>query len=207
MKLDWKKTEKALYIPKGTPELVTVPTFGFYTISGQGHPASDAFAEAVGLLYALSYGVKMLPRQGVTPEGYAEYAIYPLEGVWDLSEEAKAAGRFDKNDLVYKLMIRQPDFVTDELAAEVIRRTGKKKKAPRLADAAFERIADGLCVQMLHLGSYDEEPASFAQLQGYCDANGLVRTSRTHREIYLTDARKTPSEKQRTTLRIFVRRS
>jgi len=206
MKLDWKKAEKTLYIPKETPEYLMVPAFGFFTITGQGHPASDAFAEAVGLLFALSYGVKMLPRHGVTPEGYAEYAVYPLEGIWDLNEEAKADGRFDKNDLVYKLMIRQPDFVTDELAAEVLYRTRMKKKEPRLADAAFERIADGSCVQILHRGSYDDEPASFEKIQEFCDANGLVRTSRVHREIYLTDARKTVPDKQQTTLRVFVGR-
>lgn len=202
---DWKREEKRLYLPGGEPERVTVPLAGYFCLDGRGHPASDAFAEAVGLLYALSYGVRMLPKQGPPPEGYEEYAIYPLEGIWDLTEEAKAAGRFGKDDLVYTLMIRQPGFVTGALAAEVLENVRKKKRHPRLADARFESIEDGDCVQMMHIGPYDDEPADFERMRGYCDAHGLVRTRLDHREIYLSDARKTAPDKLRTVLRIFVR--
>ena len=204
MKQDWKKTEKSLYSPGLSPELVTIPAFGYFTLRGQGNPNSDAFAEDVALLYALSYGIKMLPKKGPAPEGYHDYTIYPLEGIWDLLARARGAERFDKDDLVYHLMIRQPDFVTDELAAVVLEQVYKKKKAPRLADAAFERIADGTCVQMLHIGPYDNEPASFMKMQEYCESRGLVRTQKVHREIYLSDARKTPPDKLKTVLRFYV---
>ena len=104
-----------------------------------------------------------------------------------------------------KIMIRQPDFITEALATETIEYTAKKKPHPILKDVRFERIADGLCVQMLHLGSYDDEPASFAKMQAFCNENGYKRTQHSHKEIYITDARKTTPEKLKTTLRFSVK--
>ncbi len=171
---------------------------------GHGNPNGDAFADAVGVLYALSYAIKMMPKKGVTPEGYYEYSVFPLEGVWDLAEEARGLDKLDKDKLIYTLMIRQPDFVTDDLAQAVIEQTKKKKPNPLLDKVRFTELEEGLCVQMLHIGSYDDEPHSFAKMEQYCDLNGLKRLSKIHREIYLSDARKTVPDKLKTVLRFNV---
>lgn len=205
MKKEWKKDEKALYLPKTNPELVKVPSMGFFMLDGRGNPNSEAFAEAVGVLYNLAYGVKMLPKKGLEPAGYYEYSIYPLEGVWDLDEKARELDYLDKDSLIYTLMIRQPEFVTDELAREVIEYTRIKKPHPLLEHVRFGMLEEGLCIQMLHLGSYSEEPESFSRMEEFCKANQLERVSKLHREIYLTDARKTAADKLKTVLRFRVK--
>ena len=205
MKHEWKTHEKNLYLPKTAPELVTVPPFRFFTLEGEGNPNEAAFATAVGLLYSLAYTVKMLPKKKAEPAGYFEYAVYPLEGVWDLTDKAKKAGVFSKDELKYKLMIRQPDFVTDELAESVIAKVKEKNPDALLAELKFETIEEGLCVQMLHLGPYDNEPESFALMKTFCQSNYLIRDDLRHREIYLSDARKTSPDKQKTVLRFKVR--
>lgn len=204
MKHEWKKHEKEIYLPKAKPEIVRVPAFKFYTLTGEGNPNSEAFAEAIGVLYSLAYAVKMLPKKGSTPEGYFEYTVYPLEGIWDLAEEARNKEELDKDKLIYKIMIRQPDFVTDSLAEQVLEATKLKKPHPLLDSVAFETIEDGLCVQMMHVGPYDEEPRTFEIMEAFCAENNLTRTSKIHREIYISDVRKTAPEKLKTVLRIFV---
>lgn len=204
MKYEWKKQGKEFYLPKNKPETVTVPSFKFFTLEGRGNPNEEQFAEAIGVLYSLAYAVKMMPKSGVTPEGYFEYTVFPLEGIWDLAEEARGLKKLDKNSLIYKIMIRQPNFVTDELAQEVINIVKKKKPHNLLNNVKFESIEDGLCVQMLHLGSYDDEPMSFSIMEEYCTQNNLKRSYKTHREIYISDARKTGPEKLKTVLRIKV---
>jgi hypothetical protein len=206
MKHEWRKKEKSIYLPKNKPETVDVPTYKYFTISGAGNPNSEAFGEYIAVLYALSYAVKMSPKKGIAPEGYFDYTVYPLEGVWDLSEEGKKnyQGVIDKDELVFQLMIRQPDFVDDTFAQEIIAFTKEKKAHPLLEEVQFEQITDGRCVQMLHLGPYDEEPASFARMQNYADEQGLKRLCLTHKEIYLSDARRTAPEKLKTVLRFKV---
>ncbi|HRZ96394.1 MAG TPA: GyrI-like domain-containing protein [Paludibacter sp.] len=206
MKHDWKKSEKQFYAPKSEPEKVSISAMNFFSIRGEGDPNNPEFGEYISVLYSLSYGVKMSPKQGFAPVNYFEYSIYPLEGVWDLKEEArtKSMEKIDKDALVFNLMIRQPEFVTPEFAAEVIQRVSKKKPHPLLAEVKFETLTEGDCVQMLHTGSYDDEPASFARMEAFAVANGLKRQSKIHREIYLSDARKTAPEKLRTILRFLV---
>ena len=206
MKIDWKKNDKELYLPKTTPCVIDAPRHKFYTISGSGNPNDDLFGEAIGALYALSYGIKMMPKKGVTPEGYFEFTIYPLEGVWDLSEAARGSESFSKDELVYKIMIRQPDFVTQELARENLENVKKSKPDLPLENAAFEEEGDGFSVQMLHVGSYDGEHISFEKMEAFCAKNGLERTEKYHREIYLSDPRKTAVEKLKTVLRFQVKR-
>ncbi|RLD31979.1 MAG: hypothetical protein DRI73_07790, partial [Bacteroidetes bacterium] len=129
MKHEWRKKEKEIYIPKNKPALITVPSYKFFMIEGKGNPNDDFFAEYIGVLYSLSYAVKMSPKKGYSPKDYFEYTVYPLEGVWDISEEAKKnkSDHLDKNTLVFNLMIRQPDFVTTDFALDIIERTKKKK--------------------------------------------------------------------------------
>ena len=206
MKLDWKKTDKAYYLPPNEPRLVQVPPFRFFAIRGQGDPNDPAFQEYMEVLYALSYSIKMSPKSGTAPEGYMEYTVFPLEGVWDISEEARKRGAagVSKSDYVFDLMIRQPDFVTEGYARAVVGRVGAKKSLPLLARVRFEVIEEGDCVQMTHVGPYDAEPASFARMERFCADHSLKRQSMVHREIYLSDPRKTSPEKMRTVLRFQI---
>lgn len=208
MKHEWRKAEKELYLPKTIPTLVEVPKLNYFTIEGAGNPNGPAFSEVVGALYAMSYGVKMAPKKGIIPEGYYEYTIYPLEGFWSLNEvgiaQFKSENRFDKKDLIFKLMIRQPDFVTAEFAKETIERVSQSKPNSYNEKICFEAIDEGLCLQLVHVGSYDTEPESFQKMADYCQENQLVRRSPNHKEIYLSDPRKSIPEKNKTVLRYGV---
>lgn len=203
---EWKKAEKQFYLPGAKPEFIRVPSFSFFSIRGQGNPNDKFFAEYIGVLYSLAYAVKMSPKRGLSPANYFEYTVYPLEGVWDISEEAKknSSSSFDKSTLVFNLMIRQPAFVTGDFAAEIIKFTKKKKPHPLLENVAFNPVEEGECVQMMHVGSYDDEPASFKKMEEFCLANNFTRESKIHREIYLSDARKVSPEKLKTILRFKI---
>jgi hypothetical protein len=203
---DWKKTDKQFYLPKAKPGLIAIPPFRFFSIRGQGDPNDSSFQDYIGVLYSLSYAVKMSPKNNFAPENYSEYKVYPLEGTWDLTEEGKRthAEKLDKSQLLFNLMIRQPDFVTNDFALEAIERTKKKKYHPLLEKVRFEIIEEGDCVQMMHIGSFDNEPASFAQMEEFCLQNGYKRESKQHREIYLSDFRKVSSDKLKTVLRFRV---
>lgn len=205
MKFEWKKQEKNLYLPKETPNLVTVPKQNFFMINGKGNPNNEEFAVKVGILYSLSYAVKMMPRQGYTPEGYFEYTVYPLEGVWDLTKEGRKREQLNKDELLYTIMIRQPDFVTQEVAYKAFEYVKKKKPNPLLDEVTFRTLEDGLCVQVMHIGSYDDEPISFNKMKKFIDENNLEITSLKHKEIYLSDGRKTETSKLKTVLRYSVR--
>lgn len=203
---EWKKTEKKYYLPGTIPELVTVPSFKFFSIEGKGDPNDESFGEYISVLYSLSYAVKMSPRQGVTPEGYFEYSVYPLEGVWDISGEAKRnpSAKLDKSTLVFNLMMRQPDFVNTAFAEEIIEKTKKKKPHPLLENVIFNSVEEGNCIQMMHLGSYDDEPMSFKRMEEFCAEKKFIRISKIHREIYLSDARKVNPDKLKTVLRFKI---
>lgn len=204
MKHEWRKKEKSLYIPKQTPELITVPKQKFFLIKGTGNPNGEEFAEKISVLYSMAYAVRMMPKQGYTPEGYFEYTVYPLEGVWDLTEEGRKLNTLNKDELVYTIMIRQPDFVTDEVVERALERVRKKKPHPFLTDVTFDTMEDGLSVQMLHMGPYDDEPQTFKQMEIFLENNHLKRTSLLHREIYLSDFRRVEQAKLKTVLRYKV---
>lgn len=208
MKHEWRKKEKALYLPKSKPEVVNVPALKFITISGEGNPNGQHFADCIGALYPIAYAIKMTAKKlDYPPSGYQDYTVYPLEGIWDLNETAKAQynGTFNKDDLVFKLMIRQPDFVTEAFFNEMLTATQQKKPNPLYNQVTFETITDGRCIQMLHVGPYDDEPASFEQMESLAKAQGLTRLSKVHREIYLSDFRKTAPEKLKTVLRFQLK--
>lgn len=206
MKYEWRKQEKELYIPKQKPEIVTVPEQKFFLINGKGNPNEEEFSEKIGVLYSLAYAVRMMPKQGYTPDGYFEYTVYPLEGVWDLSEEGRKLDKLNKDELVYTIMIRQPDFVTQEVVERALEHVEKKKPHPFLKDATFATMEDGLSVQMLHVGPYDDEPQSFALMDEFTKQNNLERASLLHREIYLSDPRRGDPAKLKTVLRYKVKR-
>ena len=206
-KLEWRKREKSLYIPKNKPELVQVPAFKFLTLRSTGSPDTDNFTHVVAALYSLSYGIKMqLNQLQEQPKHYCDYTVYPLEGAWDINDEAKKnfTGVINKEDFVYQMMIRQPDFVSNDYFAEILAMVKKKKPNPFLDEVKFETITEGSCVQMMHLGKFEDEPQSFEQMEAFATSEGLTRQSKIHREIYLSDPRKTVPEKLKTVLRFKV---
>lgn len=200
MKYEWKKQEKEIYLPKNEPQLITVPKQKFFSIKGKGNPNGLDFAERVGVLYSLAYAVRMMPKSGFTPDGYFEYTVYPLEGVWEDTDIS------DKDSYIYTIMIRQPDFITGDVVNKALENVKKKKNHPFLSEVFFCEIENGLSVQMLHNGDYDNEPLSFARMQKFMESNGLVRNARSHREIYLSDASKVDRDKLKTVLRYSVGR-
>jgi hypothetical protein len=204
MKYEWRKKDKDIYLPKNKPKMIEVQKMKFFTLKGKGNPNNDAFQEIVKTLYTIAYAVRMMPKKGITPEGYYEYTVFPLEGIWDLDEIGRKLERLDKDRLVYKLMIRQPDFVSEELFEQVKNNIAKKVAADYLNAVRFEELEEGLCVQCLHVGSYESEPETFSKMDEFCEENNLKRIDKRHREIYLTDARKTPVEKFKTVLRYKV---
>lgn len=204
MKYEWRKQEKNLYFPKEKPQLITIPPMKFFMISGQGDPNKEEFSEKVGVLYSLAYAVRMMPKTGYTPEGYFEYTVYPLEGLWDLTEEGRKAEKLDKDQLLYTIMIRQPDFVTQEVVDLAFENVRKKKNHSLLDSVTFEIMEDGLSVQMMHIGSFDEEPRTFKQMKDFISENNLQMRTLKHREIYLSDLRRTEKNKLKTVLRYLV---
>jgi hypothetical protein len=180
----------------------------FIMADGAGDPneRGGAFAAAVELLYALSYTVKMSRVGGGAPAGYFDYVVPPLEGLWRM-EGIRGVDYTRKEDFRWTVMIRQPDFVTREVFSWACGEAKRKKKlAP--PPARLEIFDEGLCVQRMHLGPFDQEPATVEKIEGYLRANALVNDigpKRRHHEIYLSDPRKTGPEKMRTVLRIPVK--
>ena len=201
-KYEWRKTEKEFYLAKTAPAVLDVPPMNYFVVNGAGSPADEGFQADVGLLYTLSYTVRMMPKSGWTPPGYQEYTVFPLEGLWRMdAADWLPGGGLDKSKLRYRLMIRQPRFVTPEVAERARDSARKKVSAELLERASFETMTDGLSVQMLHVGPYDTEPETFAAMNAFLASRGLKRTGDVHREIYLSDPRRVAPEKNRTTLR------
>jgi hypothetical protein len=206
MKYEWKKVDKNIYLPKTKPEIIDLPEMRYLMLDGEGNPNGPEFAEAIEALYSVSYGVRMSHKSGNIPEGYYEYTVFPLEGIWDLAEEARGKDTLDKDKLIYTLMIRQPDFLTDEILEYIIEKIKKKKNNKLIDKIRFEPLNEGLNVQMMHIGSYDDEPQSFKIMEEFCTENGLERIDKRHKEIYISDFRKTAPEKLKTVLRFKVKR-
>lgn len=207
MKHEWRKKEKNYYIPKAKPGIVDVEEFKFIQIKGAGNPNSEDFQERVGTLYSVAYPIKMMLKKGEAPEDYTDYVVYPLEGIWDLTEEAKEKNIFDKDELVYTIMIRQPNFISNEIFEEGIKIAKSKKENKLLDEVEFVTIEEGMCVQMMHIGSFDEEAKTFEVMEKFCEENNLTIKSKAHREIYISDFRKTAPEKLKTVLRYRVEKN
>ncbi len=206
MKTEWRKTEKALYLPKAKPELVTVPAQQFIIVTGTGNPNEPVFAERVSALYSVAYALKMGLKQDPTNE-HPDFTVYPLEGLWSSTTKPTANQPIDKSQLIYQIMIRQPEFVTAAMFQAAVAKTAVKKPNSYLKELKLETITDGDVVQILHVGTYDTEATTFAILNEYLAANHLQQrplNGYIHREIYLSDPRRIAPEKQKTVLRIGV---
>ncbi len=201
-KYDWKKKEKNFYLSSKEPQLITFPAFKFFSLSGQGNPNDEFFADYIQCLFSLSYAAKMRWKK----ETGLDYGVYPLEGTWSLKSSNQIdSDSFNKNDLQFTLMIRQPDFISKEYAYEIMKQVKNKKQYPLLDKVTFDIIEEGLCVQMLHIGSYDTEPITFKKMNSFISMHNLSRTNAIHREIYLSDARRVQKDKLKTMLRFQVK--
>lgn len=206
MPIDYKKAEKELYQPNTTPALIDVPAMTFIAVDGSGDPNTvEEYAAAVELLYGLSYAIKMGSKS------ILEYVVPPLEGFWEIAGDFRGGGAAiaDKSKFVWTIMIRQPDFVTDELLARAKVSLAKKKPNLDTAKARLEKITEGLCVQVMHIGPYDDEPATIAALDRFTAEQGFLpdmNGSRRHHEIYISDPRKIAPEKLKTIIRHPIRR-
>ena len=200
MKYEWRKQEKALYGAKKSPALVTIPAQNYIMIRGKGNPNDVDFSNRVGALYSLAYGVKSLYKTAPSQGDIDDFAVYPLEGIW-----AKAEGaQLEKDKLEYTIMIRQPDFITEELATEALETIKVKKPNPLYEEIRFETMENGLCVEVLHVGPFDNEPVSFEKMDRFAEAQGLRRLDGSHREIYLSNANRVEKSKLKTILRYAV---
>ncbi|MCB4998098.1 GyrI-like domain-containing protein [Streptococcus mutans] len=207
MKHEWRKFEKELYGVKAKPIFLEVEEQQFITIKGKGNPNDQDFSNRVSALYALAYGIKMAYKQAMKTEqddrAVTDFAVYPLEGLWQQAEDVKE-DTLEKDKLSYTIMIRQPEFITKELVAQALDRVKIKKPNSFYESISFESIKDGKYIQVLHIGSYDDEPQSFAKMDAFAKEHGLKRSSDIHREIYLSNAQRTEKSKLKTILRYQV---
>lgn len=206
---DFKKVFKDLYAPKQTPMRVFVPKMSFIAVQGEGNPndSGGAYQEALKVLYALSYVIKM--DKGKKFQGYFDYVVPPLESLWWGNGDFK-----DKDNFQWQAMIAQPDFMTQAIFEWACDEVFRKKNLD-CNRASFISFEEGLCVQMLHIGAYDDEPKSLALIEDFithsslCSDIGGIKDGllRAHHEIYLNNPNKTTPQKLKTILRIPVRES
>ncbi len=211
MKLEWRKHEKEIYNIKKVPTLLDIDTQNFIMIDGKGNPNDEEFSEKVSALFSLAYAIKMDYKKShhvKDTDEIADYVVYPLEGIWKVSQDNSTKNNcyneFDKNNLEYTIMIRQPDFITEDDFKSAVEKVAKKKPNVFYKDIYFDYMNNGKSVNILHVGSYDEEISSFEKMDLFCKENGLTRKYDWHREIYLNNSNRTEESKLKTILRYCV---
>ena len=209
MAFDFKKEYKEFYLPKEKPQIVTVPKANYIAVRGQGNPneADGAYQKAVGVLYAIAYTLKMSYKTGYKMEGFYEYVVPPLEGFW-WQDGVDGIDYSDKSTFHWISVIRLPEFVSKADFEWAVKQAEQKKKMD-LSSAEYMTIDEGLCVQIMHIGPFDEEPATVERMDRYLAENGYENdftSERLHHEIYLSDARKVAPEKWKTVIRHPVRK-
>lgn len=209
MAFDFKKEYKEFYLPKSKPQIVTVPPMNYIAVRGKGDPNEEggAYQAAIGVLYAVAYTIKMSYKGDHKIEGFFEYVVPPLEGFW-WQDGVEGVDYGDKSSFNWISVIRLPDFVTKADFDWAVAEATRKKKLD-CSSAEFLTIDEGLCVQIMHLGVFDDEPATVAVMDAYLEANDYVNDfseTRLHHEIYLSDARKVAPEKWKTIIRHPIRK-
>ena len=204
MTFDFKKEYKEFYLPKNMPEIVTVPKANYIAVRGKGDPNEEggAYQQAIGVLYAIAYTLKMSYKTDYNIKGFFEYVVPPLEGFW-WQEGIDGVDYSDKSTFCWISVIRLPDFVTKKDFDWAVETAAKKKKLD-CSSAEFLTIDEGLCVQIMHNGPFDNEPDTVEIMNQYIAENGYENDfsgPRLHHEIYLSDARKVSPEKWKTVIR------
>lgn len=196
MKYEWKKQEKELYGVKTIPVIVNVPMQNFIMIRGKGNPNGGDFSDRVSALYSLAYAIKMGYKSVAKLNEINDFSVYPLEGIWNQIEDKELV----KEKLEYTIMIRQPDFITEDMVHTALKRVKVKKPNPLYEEIYFHTMQKGKWVEVLHVGAYDDEPASFEKMDEFIKKNELRPTMNYHREIYLNNAKKTAKSNLKTIL-------
>ena len=210
MPFDFKKEYKEFYMPKQIPAVITVPPMNYIAVSGTGNPNDEngGYKEAVGLLYAVAYTLKMSKKSGYEMNGFFDYVVPPLEGLWWQQDSDERIDYSRKDDFSWISMIRIPDFVsTDDV--EWAKQTASKKKGLDCTKVEFMDLDEGLCVQIMHVGSYDSEPETVRLMDDYLKAEGYekdINDVRRHHEIYLSDPRKADPSRMKTVIRHPIRK-
>ena len=209
MAFDFKKEYKEFYMSKSVPEIVTVPKANYIAVRGMGDPNQEggAYQSAVSILYAVAYTLKMSYKTDYRIEGFFEYVVPPLEGFW-WQEGVDGIDYGDKSTFHWISVIRLPEFVTKKDFDWAVEEAARKKKLDCFL-AEFLTIEEGLCVQIMHIGPFDNEPSTVALMDQYIAENGYandMNETRLHHEIYLSDARKAAPEKWKTIIRHPIRK-
>ena len=209
MAFDFKKEYKEFYLPKNQPEIVTVPPMTYVAVRGRGDPNEEggSYKAAIGVLYAVAYTIKMSKLGDRRIEGYFDFVVPPLEGFWR-QEGVQGVDYSNKTAFQWISCIRLPQFVTRDELAWAAEEAARKKKLDCSA-AELLTVDEGLCVQMMHHGPYDDEPASVARMDAFLALQGYendFESGRQHHEIYLSDARKVSPDKWKTVIRHPIRK-
>ena len=209
MAFDFKKEYKEYYMPKNKPQIIDIPSMSYIAVRGKGDPNDEngEYKQAIGVLYAVAYTLKMSYKTEHKIDGFFEYVVPPLEGFW----QSGNTGTFDyadKSQLKWISVIRLPDFIKEDDFRWAVETASKKKKID-CSSAEIITVEEGLCVQMMHNGAYDDEPATVEIMDRFIAENGFqndLNGERMHHEIYLSDPRKTPPEKWKTVIRHTIKK-
>ena len=209
MPFDFKKEYKEFYLPPAKPTIVTVPKANYIAVRGKGNPNDEggAYQQAIGILYAVAYTLKMSYKTDHRIEGFYDYVVPPLEGFW-WQDGIDGIDYSDKSTFCWISVIRLPDFITKADFDWAVQTASQKKKVD-CSKAEFLTVDEGLCVQIMHIGPYDDEPASVALMDKFLAENGYendLSSTRLHHEIYLSDARKVAPENWKTVIRHPIKR-
>lgn len=209
MAFDYKKEYKEFYMPKNKPGIVEVPPMNYIAVRGKGNPNAEGseYKQTIGLLYGIAFTIKMSKKGSHQIDGYFDYVVPPLEGLW-WQENVTGIDYSRKEDFHFISMIRLPDFVTIR-DFEWAREEASKKKKEDFSKVEFLTYNEGLCVQCMHIGAYDDEPATVERMHAFMTAEGYeldITDTRLHHEIYLSDARRTAPEKLKTVIRHPVKK-
>ncbi len=209
MAFDFKKEYKEFYMPKNKPEIVNVPKANYIAVRGKGNPNTPdgEYQQAIGVLYAIAYTLKMSYKTDYKIEGFFEYVVPPLEGFW-WQQEIDGCDYRNKDKFNWISVIRVPDFIKEKDFNWAVDMATNKKKMD-CSSVEFITIEEGLCVQIMHIGPFDEEPTTVALMDEYIESNGYVNdftNKRLHHEIYLSDARKVAPCKWKTVIRHPIKR-
>lgn len=209
MAFDFKKEYKEFYMPKDKPSIVTVPLMNYLAVRGHGDPNEEGgeYKEAIGLLYGVAFTIKMSKKGDHQIEGFFDYVVPPLEGFW-WQDGIQGVDYAHKEKFNWISVIRLPDFVTKSDFDWAIEEATRKKKTD-FSKVEFLQVDEGLCVQCMHIGSYDDEPATMELMHRFMEEQGYeldISDTRRHHEIYLSDARKVAPDKLKTVIRHPIRR-
>ena len=210
MSFDYKKEYKEFYMPKNKPSIVEVPTMNFIAVRGKGDPNVEdgEYKQAIGLLYGIAFTIKMSKMGSHKIDGYFDYVVPPLEGFW-WQDGVNEIDYTHKENFKWISLIRLPDFVTKEDFDWAVAEATQKKKAD-FSKVEFFTYTEGLCVQCMHIGSYDDEPVTLKLMHDYTQESGYaidITDSRYHHEIYLSDARRVAPERLKTVLRLPIKKA